>query len=140
MPVKPFWILGSLLLAGSAAAQQWFAVANLDARADAQVEVDLETVGTRATGDTTIRVTFDVLQPHPAGFGFRSFIATSHFDCQKRIVTLTSAAYFTLPAGGGQRVGTDSSGQEAGMPLDLAQRIPATARQALLRATCAVAN
>jgi hypothetical protein len=140
MLVKPLWMLGGLLLAGPAVAQQWFAVANLDTAAGAQVEVDLETVGPRAQGDTTIRVTFDGVQPHPGGFRFRSFVATSHFDCQKRTITLTSAAYFTLPQGGGQRVGTDSSGRDAGMPLDLAERIPATARQALLRATCAVTN
>ena len=75
-----------------------------------------------------------------AGFAFRSFVASAQFDCQRRSISLISAAYFELPHGDGMRVGTDSSGREAGMPESLLQSIPLAALQALLKATCALAR
>jgi hypothetical protein len=38
------------------------------------------------------------------------------------------------------RLGADSSGREAGMPPGLLERIPATARQSILKAACAPIN
>lgn len=126
------------MLGTPAWAQQWFAVSGPDARAGGTVvEVDLETVRVRSHGgDSVIRVTFDVLQPHPGGYAFRSFVATVQLDCARRTIALTSAAYYALPAGPGPRVGTDSSGRQAGMPPELLEKIPAAARQAILKASC----
>lgn len=132
-------ILAGLALGGPAWAQQWFAVAGPGTRTDgAVVEIDLDTVRIRSHGgEGVIRVTFDALQTHGGGrFAFRSFVATTQLDCIRRTLTLTSAAYFGLPAGQGQRVGADSAGREAGMPPDLLEKIPAAARQAIVRATC----
>ena len=53
------------------------------------------------------------------------------------LISLISAAYFSLPRGGGPRVGADSSGRQAGMPESLVRSLPTTALQALLKATCA---
>ena len=140
MRTKVFGILAGLLLGAPALAQQWFTVSGPGAGAGAGetvVEIDLETVRIRSHGgEGVIRVTFDSLQPHGGGYAFRSFVASTQLDCVRRTIVLTSAAYYALPAGEGQRVGTDSSGREAGMPPGLLDKIPAAARQALLRATC----
>jgi hypothetical protein len=138
MRTKFFCILAALLLGATARAEQWFTVAGPDARGGALVEIDLETVRIRSQGgEGVIRVTFDVLQPHSAGYGYRSLIATAQFDCQRRAISLASSAYFALPDGKGQRVGADSAGRDAGMPPDILERIPAPARQAILKAACA---
>jgi len=140
VPMKYGWILLGLLSAAPAAgAQQWFAVnAPAPTRADTIVEIDLETLRIHASGGAgVIRVTFGVLQPHEAGFGYRSFVATAQFDCQRREMALTSSAYFALPSGQGLRLGADSSGRDSGMPPALIERIPAPARQALVKAACA---
>lgn len=125
-------------MAGAASAQQWFSLSGRDASPGATVvEVDLDTVHLRdGAADAVIRVTHDVLQPHPGGYGYRSFIATAAIDCVQRRITLVSAAYYALPGGQGVRVGADSSGRDAGMTAHAAERIPAQARQALLRAAC----
>jgi len=135
---KCFCILAGLVLGGPVWAGQWFAVTRPDARSGGTlVEIDLDTVRIRNQGgEGVIRVSFEVFQPHSAGFGYRSFVATAQFDCQRRTVSLTSAAYYALPSGAGMRMGTDSSGRDAGMPPGLLDRIPAAARQALLKATC----
>ena len=142
MRTKYLCILAGLALAAPVRAQQWFTVASPDAYAAAPiVEIDLETVRVRSQGgEGVIRVTFDVLQPHQAGFGYRSFVATAQFDCQRRSMQLTSSAYYPLPAGTGSRLGADSSGREAGMPRGLLERIPAAARQAILKAACSPAT
>jgi hypothetical protein len=102
------------------------------------VEVELESLRARgAGGEGVIRVSYDALQQHGAGFGYRSFVGTAHFDCQRRSISISSAAYYALPGAGGARVGTDSSGRQSGMPPGLVSSIPAATRQALLRATCA---
>jgi len=137
---KYYCLLAGLLLAASSAlANQWFSLAGRDAKSDATlVEVDLGTVRLRGgSGEAVIRVTHDVLKPHAAGFGYRSFIATAQIDCQRQTVALDSAAYFALPRGQGMRVGADSAGRQAGMPVRLLESIPAQARQALLKAACA---
>lgn len=138
MRSKLFGLFAGLTLAAPAWAQQWFAVSGPGVQAGGTVvEIDLETVRIRSHGgDSVIRVTLEVAQTHSAGFGYRSFVATAQLDCAKRSITLTSAAYYPLPAGRGQRVGADSSGRESGMPPDLLEEIPAAARQAILRATC----
>ncbi len=135
---KVFGILAGLLLGAPACADQWFTVSGPATGAgETLVEIDLETLRIRSHGgEGVIRVTFDVMQAHPAGYAFRSFIATTQLDCVRRTIVLTSAAYFALPSAQGQRVGADSSGRAAGMPPDLLEKIPAAARQALLRATC----
>lgn len=131
-------VIAGLMLAAPIGAQQWFAVSGPSAGPGAaMVEVDLETVRIRSQGgEAVIRVTFGALQPHDAGYDYRSVVATAQLDCSRRSITLTSAAYYALPAGQGQRVGTDSSGRASGMPPDLLEKIPVTARQAILRATC----
>ena len=136
---KRFCLFAGLLASGLACAQQWFAVAGpATESARTLVEVDLDSVGARGhVGEAIIRVTYDALHQHATGFGFRSFVATAQFDCQRRSISLISAAYFTLPAGGGRRVGADSSGRDAGMPESLLRSIPLATLQALLRATCA---
>lgn len=135
---KLLGFFAGLMLAAPASAQQWFAVSGPGVRAGgAMVEIDLDTVRIRSHGgEGVIRVTLELPQVHSAGFGYRSFVATSQLDCAKRSITLTSAAYYPLPAGQGQRLGADSSGRESGMPPDLLEKIPAAARQAILRATC----
>ncbi|MBI2771565.1 MAG: hypothetical protein HYX47_18210 [Burkholderiales bacterium] len=135
------FLVAGLALAEPLCAQQWFPLANAGTdAAGVTVEIDLQSVRARSpVGEGVIRVTFDVLQPHPAGFGFRSFVGTAQFDCQRRTVQLASAAYFAQPSGEGVRVGSDSSGRESGMPPGLLERVPATVRQALLRASCAAA-
>lgn len=135
---KVFGILAGLLLGAPACAQQWFTVTGPGAGGETVVEVDLETVRIRSHGgEAVIRVSFDVMQAHASGaYAFRSFVATTQLDCVRRTIVPTSAAYYALPAAQGQRIGTDSSGREAGMPPGLLEKIPAAARQALLRATC----
>ena len=126
--------------AGSAAASQWFPVTGpeIDATVAATVEIDLETVHVRGRmADGVIRVSHREPRMHEAGFGYRSFIATAQFDCQRRLLTLTSAAYFSDGEAEGVRVGTDSIARESGMPAWLLEDIPAGARRALLRASCA---
>jgi hypothetical protein len=135
---KVFGILAGLLLGAPAWAEQWFSVSGPGAGADETlVEIDLDTVRIRSHGgEGVIRVTFDVMQAHGAGYAYRSFVATTQLDCVRRSIVLTSAAYYALPAAQGQRVGADSSGREAGMPQELLEKIPVAARQALLKATC----
>lgn len=135
-------LLTGLLVSGFACAQQWFAVIGPDAEsASLVVEVDLDSVHARGhVGEAIIRTSFDRPQHHRGAFEFRSFVATAHFDCQRRSISLISAAYFELPRGDGMRVGTDSSGRESGMPESLLQSIPLPALQALLRATCALSR
>jgi hypothetical protein len=135
---KVFGIVAGLLLGAPACAQQWFTVSGARSGVDETlVEIDLETVRIRNHGgEGVIRVTFDVMQAHGGGFAFRSFVATTQLDCVRRTIVLTSAAYYAQPAAQGQRVGTDSSGKEAGMPPQLLEKIPVAARQALLKATC----
>jgi hypothetical protein len=130
-------ILAGLTLGAAAWAEQWFAVSGPAPQGGTVVEIDLETVRIRSQGgDGVIRVTFEVLQPHGSGIGYRSFVATSQLDCVRRTIVPTSAAYYALPQGQGQRVATDSSGRDAGMPPGLIEKIPAAARQAILKATC----
>jgi hypothetical protein len=142
--VKPSTFLGlcaGLLLSASACAEQWFTVASpgIDPAATL-VEIDLDTLRMQGGGgEGAIRVTLDVLQPHHGGFEFRSFVATAQFDCSRRSIALTSAAYYPLPAGKGPRLGVDSSGRQAGMPPTLLESMPTGARHALLKAMCATA-
>jgi hypothetical protein len=133
--------LTGLLLAAlalPALAEQWFALTSRDAVADqVLVEVDLHSLRLRGpAGEAVLRVTHPVLQPHVAGFGYRSFVATAQVDCARQGVGLVSAAYFALPFGQGHRLGADSSGREAGMPTRLLESIPTHARHALLKAAC----
>ena len=132
--------IGSLLavVAETASAQQWFALTSRDRGDDnALAEVDLTTVRLRGqAGEAVVRLTHPAPQPHSSGFAYRSFVATAQIDCARQTVTLVSAAYYALPAGQGQRLGTDSSGREAGMPPRLLESIPPHARQALLKAAC----
>lgn len=125
---------------GNAVASQWFPVSGpeIDASPSATVEIDLETIhlGGR-TSDGVVRVSLSEPKLHGAGFRYQSFIATAQFDCQRRVLTLTSAAFFSDSEGGGLRVGADSSAREAGMPPWLLDDIPEHARRALLRASCA---
>ena len=139
MRTKLICILAALLLGATVRAEQWFSVVGPDPRSGAAlVEIDLETVRIRSQGgEGVIRLSFDTPQPHASGFSYRSFVATAQFDCQRRVIGLTSSAYFALPAGKGQRVGADSSGRETGMPPDLLDKIPTAARQAILKAACA---
>jgi len=141
MLTKYLCILAGLALAAPVGAQQWFSVGGPSAYDGAPiVEVDLETVRIRPQGgEGVIRVTLDAPQPHSAGFAYRSFVATAQFDCQHRSMQLTSAAYYPLPAGGGTRLGADSSGRQTGMPPGLLEHVPAAARQAILKAACAPA-
>jgi hypothetical protein len=128
------------LLAGTHAwADQWFNVTGPSQEQERTVvEVDLDTVRMRGqNGEGAIRVTFDAPQLHAGGFGYRSFLANAQFDCQRRLVTLNGAAYYSLPSAQGQRLGVDSAGKSAGMPPNLLESIPTAARQALLKAACA---
>lgn len=126
------------MLGGYACAEQWFTVSGPAAwEGQTVVEIDLESVRIRQPGgEGVIRVTFHEMQAHGGGFAFRSFVASTQLDCVRRTIVLTSAAYYSLPAGQGQRLGTDSSGRESGMPPQLLEKIPVAARQALLKATC----
>jgi hypothetical protein len=137
--IKYFCLLAGLLLWAPARAQQWFTVASPGVDGTGSwVEVDLETVRPRSRGgEGAIRVTFDALQPHSAGFRYRSFVANAQFDCQRHRITLTSADYFSQPGGNGSQLGTDSSSREVGVPPAVLDSVPAPARRALLRATCA---
>jgi hypothetical protein len=139
MRTKFLCLIAGSLLGAQACADQWFTVNAPSQEVDrAMVEVDLETVRVRGnSGDGVIRISFDALQSHSAGFSYRSFLANVQFDCQRRVITLTSATYFGSPGGKGQRLGTDSAGKEAGMPPGLLETIPSAARQALLKAACA---
>jgi len=131
-------LAGGLLLAVTVQASQWFSLASPDSRAaDTLVEVDLATVRLReGSGEAVIRVTHDVLQPHAAGFGYRSFVATAQIDCQRQSISLVSAAYFARPRGEGVRVGADSSGRQSGMPARTLESIPPHSRQAIIKAAC----
>jgi hypothetical protein len=138
MRTRYLCILAALSLVAPVYAEQWFAVASPNLQGVGPlVEIDLKTVRIRAQGgEGVIRVTFDTPQAHAAGFDFRSYVASAQFDCQRRVVSLTSSAYYSHSAGTGLRMGTDTSGREAGMPPGLIEGIPAAARQALLKATC----
>ena len=139
---KVVGLLAGLMLGASACAQQWFTVASPYGEGpDALVEIDLDSVHIQSRGgEGVIRLTLDAMQLHSAGFAYRSFVATAQFDCQSRNISLASAAYYPLPSGKGTRLGADSSGRQAGMPVELLQSIPSTAQQALLKATCASAS
>jgi surface-adhesin protein E len=138
MRTKYFWFCAWLIIGVPAGAEQWFAVASPGSgAAGTGVEVDLDSIRPRGQGgEGVIRVTFDVPQQHGAGFRYRSLVASAQFDCQRRIISLTSAAYFDQPAGRGSRVGVDGSGRRAGTPPELLDSIPAAARRALLKASC----
>lgn len=138
-PLKMSGLLVAALACGPVLADNWFAVARPgNANVDTVVEVDLDTVRARGTlSEGVIRVSHKVPHTHRGGFVYQSFIATAQFDCARRTAALASAAYFSLQAGQGGRVGADSSGREEGMPPGLLESVPAATRQALLRATCA---
>ncbi|MDB5944478.1 MAG: hypothetical protein JWQ13_4044 [Ramlibacter sp.] len=126
--------------AGPAHAEQWFRLEGpeLEAANVATVEIDLDALHPRNPGaDAVIRVSLQEPKLHPGGFNYRSFIATALFDCQRRAVSLTSAAYFSETAAAGVRLGSDSVARHGGMPDGLLDSIPASARRALLRASCA---
>jgi len=132
-------LAAALLAAAPCWAAQWFAVGSpRESAPRTLVEVDLETLGARRHGGgAVIRVSYAADQAHQNGFRFRSFVGNAQFDCQRRTVTLTSAAYYPQAQGQGERLGADSAGSASGMPAALLQTIPAADRQALLRATCA---
>jgi hypothetical protein len=134
-----FFLLAGFMLGGAATAQQWFSVAGPGAEASTTgVEVDLDSLRPRAGGgEGVIRITYDSPRPHGAEFRFRSIVANARFDCQRRSISLNHAAYYPQPAGGGPQLGADDSGSQGGMPADLLDSVPATARRALLRASCA---
>jgi len=139
---QPLFLLAGFVLSVSASAEQWFSVSIADAgSALSTVEIELETIRVRDQGgEALIRLTHGAARTHPGGFAYRSFVATAQFDCQRRSISLVSAAYFSQPEGKGTRVGADSSGKEAGMPPGLLDSVPAQARQALLKAMCATAR
>jgi hypothetical protein len=132
-------LLAGFVLSISASAEQWFSVSGADAATPrSTVEIDLETIRVRDQGgEALVRLTHDTVHTHAGGFAYRSFVATAQFDCQRRSISLVSAAYYSQPEGKGTRLGADSSGKEAGMPPALLDSIPAQARQALLKAMCA---
>lgn len=138
---KLLGFLAGTWLAASACAGQWFTVASPASNAAAPlVEIDVDTVRIHAGGgEGVIRVSFDEPQTHGSGFSYRSLVAIAYFDCTKRGISLGSAAYYQLPAGQGVRLGVDSAGRQAGMPPSLLESIPAAARQALVKASCATA-
>lgn len=144
MKIQTRWtgIAAAVLAAGPCWPAQWFAVSGpRDAAAGALVEVDLETLGPRRRGgEAVIRVSYAAPQAHEDGFRFRSFVGSAHFDCQRRVISLTSAALYRLPQGQGERLRVDSTGSASGMPAGLLDSIPANERQALLRASCATAQ
>jgi hypothetical protein len=135
-------LLAGFVLSVSASAEQWFSVSNADAGpARSTVEIDLETIRVRDQGgEALIRLTHDRARLHSGGFAYRSFVATAQFDCQRRSISLASAAYFSQPEAKGTRLGADSAGKEAGMPPGLLDSVPAQARRALLKAMCATAR
>jgi hypothetical protein len=141
-PMKLYCLAAGLVLTAAAQASTWLALNSRDIPPHhTLVEVDLSTLRLRSgTGEAVLRVSHDPAQAHPAGFSYRSFIATAQIDCQRQSVSLVSAAYFQGAAGQEPRLGADSSGREAGMPLRLLESIPPHARQALLRAACAGAS
>lgn len=133
-------VLFGLALGAPAWAQQWFAVTG-PLSDGTVVEIDLDTVRIRNHGgEGVIRVTFDTPQFHNSQYTYRSLVATTQLDCTRRIIVITSAAYFAQSGAQGERLGADSAGREAGVPPELLERIPAAARQAILRATCAAQN
>ncbi len=134
-------LLVCLFVGSTALAGQWFTVTSPDLEnSPSKVEIDLNSLRAQAPGgEAVIRVSTDAVQSHSGGFGFKSFVATAHFDCAKRNITLGSAAYFALPSGQGTRLGADSAGREAGMPQKILESIPPAASQALIRAACALA-
>lgn len=131
--------LAGLLCGTLATAAQWFTVdSQASDQPDTTVEVDLESVRSFENGgESVIRVSFAVLHAHPAGFGYRSLVATAQFDCVRRRVAFAGAAYFALPAGEGLRLGAEGEGRERGVPPQLADSLPPIAKQALLKAICA---
>lgn len=137
--MKSAGLLLMLALAMPCQAHNWFSVARPGAQQPgAALEVDLDTVAAmEGGGDGVIRASFEAPQAHPAGFTYRSFVATAQIDCAQQHLTLTSAAYFALPQGQGARLGVDSAGREAGMPAGLVESLAPWARQALQRAACA---
>jgi len=139
MYFKIIGVLAAALSCSPAYAENWFAVAKPgNSSADSVVEVDLDTVRARgAVSEGVIRVSYKMARAHPRGFSYQSFVATAQFDCSRQVVTLASAAYFSVAGGHGNRVGVDSSGREEGMPPGLLESVPVPTRQALLRATCA---
>ena len=139
---KCLCVAAGVMLGVPAGAEQWFTVASPGSDAAAsRVEVDLDSIRARGQiGESIIRVTFDAPQPHSAGFGYRSFVASAQFDCQRRNISLSGAAYYAQPDGNGSPLGTDRPARGAGTPLALLDSIPAAARRALLRATCAAAS
>lgn len=137
---KYLCLFAASMLGTAVSAEQWFDVAGPSANeTGTHVEVDLDSVRVRGQGggEGVIRVTYDLLQPHAAGFRYRSFVANAQFDCQRRNIALTNSVYHAQPGGKGQRLGADSSDKETGMLVALLDSIPAAARRALLRATCA---
>lgn len=144
MKIQNIWagLAAALLAAAPSWPAQWFAVGGPgDAASGPLVEVDLETLGPRARGgEAVIRVSHAAPQPHEDGFRYRSFVGNAQFDCQRRSVTLTSAAFYPLPHGKGERLGARSAGTAGGMPAALLETVPASKRQALLRANCATAQ
>lgn len=132
----------ALLAAAPCWPAQWFAVGGpREATAGPLVEVDLETLGPpRRGGEAVIRVSYAAPQAHEDGFRYRSFVGNARFDCQRQVISLTSAAFYRLPQGQGERVGTNSSGSVSGMSATLLDSISARERQALLRASCATAQ
>lgn len=144
MKMQTRWagVAAALLAAAPGWPAQWFAVGGpRNAASVPLVEVDLETLGPRRRGgEAVIRVSYAAPQPHEDGFRYRSFVGNAQFDCQRRVISLTSAAFFRLPQGQGDRVGADSTGSLSGMPAALLDSIPAGDRQALLRASCATAQ
>ncbi|HEY0886102.1 MAG TPA: surface-adhesin E family protein [Ramlibacter sp.] len=144
MKIQTRWAgtAAALLAAAPCWPAQWFAVGGpRDAASGPLVEVDLDTLGARRRGgEAVIRVSYAAPQAHEDGFRYRSFVGNAQFDCQRRIISLTSAAFYPLPQGQGDRMGTDSSGSVSGKPAALLESIPAPERQALLRASCATAQ
>ena len=137
--IRYFCLAAGLLLCVPGRAEQWFAVASpgVDGTGT-QVEVDLDTIRTRGRGgEGAIRVTFDMLRPHSAGFRYRSFVANAQFDCQRHRIALTSADYFSQAGGKGSLLGADTASSEVGVPAAVLDSVPAPSRRALLRATCA---
>jgi len=137
--IRYFFLVAGLLLGVPGRAEQWFAVASpgVDGTGT-HVEVDLDTVRARGRGgEGAIRVTFDLLRPHSAGFRYRSFVAHAQFDCQRHRITLASADYFSQASGKGTLLGADTASSEVGVPTAVLDSVPASSRRALLRATCA---
>ncbi len=144
MKIQKMWpgLAAALLAAAPSWPAQWFTVGGPgDAASGPLVEVDLETLGPRARGgEAVIRVTHAASQPHEGGFRYRSFVGNARFDCQRRVVSLTSAAFYRLPQGQGERLGAHSTDSATSMSAALLETIPASKRQALLRASCATAQ